>query len=164
MITLFYSIFDFVCSLIVSIFVSRERIAKQIDTIASFSSNDLDYYREVIDTVQSRASILLAHIAIVLAILSLSITKYANIENMIFLFSVLIVLFLFVTLLLMRIIGAVAGDIASIENKTDYLNQIRNECVLRFCYFRFSIFLAMVLTFALIVGFVIYPPIFISPS
>lgn len=155
----FFKILDAIIITIARAFVPIRPIEQQIATISKFSDDEFDYFRELIDTVQSRASILLGHLAIVLAVLALSVGNYGAVPNMLKLFSGLIIAFLFLTIVLLRVVGSVASQAEEIASRDAYLDLIKKECSIRYCLFRFSIFATVVLTISLMIGFVLYPPI-----
>jgi hypothetical protein len=163
-IKVFYKVFDLILGVFVYLFVSHSKVESQIVKISGFYGEAFDYFRESIDTVQTRASILLGHISILLAVLTFSVSNYSQNDIMLKLLSIEIIALLLISLVLLRIIGSVSADEEELVDKNSYVDKIRREAVLRYCYFRFAVFVSMVLTGVLVVGFVIFPPLTLLPT
>lgn len=156
MVDLFYRVFDALAKAICSVFVNFDKQAARIDGIAAAEGDRIEYFRELIDTVQSRVSILVAHISMMLALLVFAYTSYKEKGVGAYIIRVEIIAYLIITAILIRCISAVSRVGSS--NNLSYSDELEYEAKLRYAYFRATGFCTILLTFLLVFVLFKYPP------
>ena len=156
MVDLFYRAFDTLAKATCSIFVNFSKLSSRIDSISANESDKVEYYRELIDTVQSRVSIRVAHISMMLALLVFAYTSYKEKGIGSYIIRVEIIAYLIITSILIRCISAVSR-VGSAQNLS-YENELELEAKLRYGYFRATGFCTILLTFLLVFVVFKYPP------
>ncbi|MXP48230.1 hypothetical protein GRI43_12615 [Altererythrobacter luteolus] len=155
-IEVFFKIFDSIARLICALVVNFDKISNRIESISQTEDNRISYFRELIDTVQSRVSILIGHVSIMLAVLIFAYTSYSDKGIGAYLIRIEIIAYLVMTAILIRCISAVSK--AGSESQSDYESELVAEAKLRYGYFRAMSFYSIVFTFFLVFILMRYPP------
>jgi hypothetical protein len=154
---LFYRCFDWFARIVIWAISDESQICKRLKIEAHFANKKpFDHYSRLIEIIHQRASILLTHISVMIALLVFVFSRYPeSVGRVVILIE--LATYIVVTLLLIRCLRDFGLDEDFTRNSRLYSEALLNETAFRYSIIRFANLATIVATFAVFLSLTFSP-------